>query len=233
VIGLAPGQPHRRILVVDDRSENRLLMVRLLSKLGLEVREASNGQEAVQLWREWLPDLTWMDIRMPVLDGYEATKQIRAMEQGKTSIIIALTAQASQSDRTLALAAGCNDYISKPFREQTLFLKMAEYLGLEFLYQKQETVLLAEGKAFSNNSALNRQPETRSPKSDFDPQLLASLPQAWLMKLEDAAICGNDMAIAELVDELSPEFAQLGTRLTELANQYQFEQIVNLIQSRE
>jgi PAS domain S-box-containing protein len=233
VIGLAPGQPHHRILVVDDRSENRLLMVRLLSKLGLEVREASNGQEAVQLWREWLPDLTWMDIRMPVLDGYEATKQIRAMEQGKTSIIIALTAQASQSDRTLALAAGCNDYISKPFREQTLFLKMAEYLGLEFLYQKQETVLLAEGKAFSNNSALNRQPETRSPKSDFDPQLLASLPQAWLMKLEDAAICGNDMAIAELVDELSPEFAQLGTRLTELANQYQFEQIVNLIQSRE
>ncbi|MEA5519892.1 PAS domain S-box protein [Limnoraphis robusta] len=233
VIGLVPGQPHHRILVVDDRSENRLLMVRLLSKLGLEVREASNGQEAVQLWKEWLPDLTWMDIRMPVLDGYEATKQIRAMEQGKTSIIIALTAQASQSDRTLALAAGCNDYISKPFREQTLFLKMAEYLGLEFLYQEQETALLAEGKAFSNNSALNRQPETRSPKSDFYPQLLASLPQAWLMKLEDAAICGNDMAIAELVDELSPEFAQLGTRLTELANQYQFEQIVNLIQSRE
>jgi PAS domain S-box-containing protein len=234
VIGLAPGQPHRRILVVDDRSENRLLMVRLLSNLGLEVREASNGQEAVQLWREWLPDLTWMDIRMPILNGYEATKQIRAMEQGKTSIIIALTAQASQSDRTLALAAGCNDYISKPFREQTLFLKMAEYLGLEYIYQEQETVFPAFGKAFSNDdSALNRQPQTRSPKSDFDPQLLASLPQAWLMKLEDAAICGNDMAIAELVDELSPEFAQLGTRLTELANQYQFEQIVNLIQSRE
>lgn len=229
VIGLAPGQPHRRILVVDDRSENRLLMVRLLSNLGLEVREASNGQEAVQLWKEWLPDLTWMDIRMPILNGYEATKQIRAMEQGKTSIIIALTAQASQSDRTLALAAGCNDYISKPFREQTLFLKMAEYLGLEYIYQQQETVFSAFGKAFSNNSALNRQPETRSPKSDFDPQLLASLPEAWLMKLEDAAICGNDMAIAELVDELSPEFAQLGTRLTELANQYQFEQILHLL----
>jgi hypothetical protein len=110
---------------------------------------------------------------------------------------------------------------------------MAEYLGLEYIYQQQETVFSAFGKAFSNNSALNRQPQTRSPKSDFDPQLLASLPQAWLMKLEDAAICGNDMAIAELVDELSPEFAQLGTRLTELANQYQFEQIVNLIQSRE
>ncbi|WRH65568.1 MAG: ATP-binding protein [Planktothrix sp. GU0601_MAG3] len=134
ILGLAPGNAHHRILVVDDREENRLLLVKLLTQLGLEVREASNGLEAVQLWREWQPDLTWMDIRMPVLDGYEATKQIRALEQGKDSIIIALTAQASQSDRSLALAAGCNDYMSKPFQEQLLFQKMAQYLGLEYRY---------------------------------------------------------------------------------------------------
>ncbi|PSB60797.1 histidine kinase, partial [filamentous cyanobacterium CCP1] len=113
IIGLAPGQPHRRILVVDDQRENRMLMVRLLTHLGLEVQEATDGREAIALWQQWKPDLTWMDIRMPGLDGYEATKQIRAMEQEQASIIIALTAQASQSDRALALAAGCNDYISK------------------------------------------------------------------------------------------------------------------------
>jgi CheY-like chemotaxis protein len=144
VIGLAPSQRHPRILVVDDQAENRLLMVRLLTQLGLEVKEATNGQEAVQSWQEWQPDLTWMDIRMPVLDGYEATKQIRAMEGGHKSIIVALTAQASQSDRALAIAAGCNDYISKPFREQTLFLKMAEYLGLEYVsksVRKNKTML--------------------------------------------------------------------------------------------
>ncbi|MEB3277630.1 MAG: PAS domain S-box protein [Lyngbya sp.] len=225
VIALAPGQPHRRILVVDDRRENRLLIVRLLTQLGLEVREASNGQEAVQLWKEWLPDLTWMDIRMPILDGYEATKQIRAMERGQTSIIIALTAQASQSDRTLALAAGCNDYISKPFREQTLFLKMAEYLGLQYIYQEQENAGSGVGKESLTDDFLN-------PKPDFNPTLLATLPESWLAKLEDAAICGNDLAIAELVEELSPEFAQLGTHLRELANQYQFEQILNLIPGR-
>jgi Signal transduction histidine kinase len=225
VIGLVPGQSHR-ILVVDDRPENRLLMVRLLAQLGLEVREASNGLEAVKLWREWLPDLTWMDIRMPLLDGYEATKQIRAMEQGQTSIIIALTAQASQSDRTLALAAGCNDYISKPFREQTLFLKMAQYLGLEYVYQEQGTENGEQGTdRFPSDPASVTSPGSHS----LDPTLLATLPEALLAQLEDAAVCGNDGAIAELGAQFPPELAGLGTRLTELANQYQFEQIIRLI----
>jgi PAS domain S-box-containing protein len=225
VIGLVPGQSHR-ILVVDDRPENRLLMVRLLAQLGLEVREASNGLEAVKLWREWLPDLTWMDIRMPLLDGYEATKQIRAMEQGQTSIIIALTAQASQSDRTLALAAGCNDYISKPFREQTLFLKMAQYLGLEYVYQEQGT---ENGEQETDRFPSDPSSVTPPGSHSLDPTLLATLPEALLAQLEDAAVCGNDGEIAELAAQFSPELAGLGTRLTELANQYQFEQIIRLI----
>lgn len=226
VIGLAAGQPHHRILVVDDRAENRLLMVRLLAQLGLEVREASNGLEAVKLWQEWLPDLTWMDIRMPLLDGYEATKQIRAMESGQTSIIIALTAQASQSDRSLALAAGCNDYISKPFREQTLFLKMAQYLGLEYVYQEQGTENGEQGtEHFPSYLSSITSPGSHS----LDPKLLATLPEALLAELEDAAVCGNDGEIAELAAQFPPELAGLGTRLTELANQYQFEQILKLI----
>jgi PAS domain S-box-containing protein len=227
VIGLAPGQRHHRILVVDDRAENRLLMVKLLTQLGLEVKEATNGQEAVQVWQEWQPDLTWMDIRMPVLDGYEATKQIRAREDGQNSIIIALTAQASQSDRALAFAAGCNDYISKPFREQTLFLKMAQYLGLEYVYQSEET----ENEERGTNPLSSYLCSVTSGVSDsLDPTLRATLPEVWLLQLEDAALCGNDLAIVELVAQLSSELAQFGTHLTELANQYQFEKILNLIQ---
>jgi PAS domain S-box-containing protein len=227
VIGLAPGQPHHRILVVDDRAENRLLMVRLLTQLGLEVKEATNGQEAVQIWQEWQPDLTWMDIRMPVLDGYEATKQIRAMEDGQNSIIIALTAQASQSDRARAFAAGCNDYISKPFREQTVFLKMTQYLGLEYVYQSDET---ENGERGTNPLSSYLCCVTSGVSDALDPTLRATLPEAWLVQLEDAALCGNDLAIVELVAQLSSEFAQFGTHLTELANQYQFEKILNLIQ---
>ncbi|MEG4591465.1 PAS domain S-box protein [Microcoleus sp. F6_B6] len=228
VIGLAPNQPARRILVVDDRAENRLLMVRLLTQLGLEVKEATNGRQAVQIWQQWQPDLTWMDIRMPVLDGYEATKQIRAMEDGQNSIIIALTAQASQSDRALALAAGCNDYISKPFREQTLFLKMAEYLGLEYVYQEEET---ENGERGTNCFPSYLCAVASGVPDSLDPTLLATLPQEWVIELEDAALCGDDFAIVELVAELSSDLAQLGIYLTELANQYQFEKILNLIQS--
>ncbi|MEG4275741.1 MULTISPECIES: PAS domain S-box protein [unclassified Microcoleus] len=227
VIGLAPSQGDHRILVVDDRAENRLLMVRLLTQLGLEVKEATNGQEAVQIWQQWQPHLTWMDIRMPVLDGYEATKQIRAMEDGRNSIIIALTAQASQSDRALALAAGCNDYISKPFREQTLFLKMAEYLGLEYVYEEEET---EKGERGTDCFPSNLCSVASSVSDSFDPMLLATLPKEWVVELEDAALCGDDFAIVELVAQLSSDLGQLGIYLTELANQYQFEKIINLIQ---
>ncbi len=222
VIGLACDHTHHRILVVDDRAENRLLIVRLVTQIGLEVREAGNGQEAVQLCKEWLPDLIWMDIRMPVLDGYEATKQIRAMEQGQNSVIIALTAQASNSDRTLALAAGCNDYISKPFHEQTLFQKMAEYLGLEYVYQESEKGVSLVGESLESDS---------NSKLDLNPGVLGRLSDIHLAHLEDAAICGNDLAITEFVDQFLDELAPLGTHLKELASQYQFEQILNLIHS--
>ncbi|MEP6489362.1 PAS domain S-box protein [Microcoleus vaginatus GB2-A3] len=227
VIGLAPSQLDHRILVVDDQAENRLLMVRLLTQLGLEVKEATNGQQAVQIWQQWQPDLTWMDIRMPVLDGYEATKQIRAMEDGHNSIIIALTAQASQSDRALALAAGCNDYISKPFREQTLFLKMAEYLSLEYVYEEEETKKGERGTDCFPSYLCSVSPGV---SDSLDPTLLATLPKVWVVQLEDAALCGDDVAIVELVAQLSSDLAQFGTHLTELANQYQFEKIINLIQ---
>jgi len=219
VTGLVPGQPQWRILVVDDQAENRLLLVRLLSQLGLKVQQASNGAEAVQCWQAWRPHLIWMDIRMPYLDGYEATRQIRALEPEPVSIIIALTAQASRSDRTQALAAGCNDYISKPFREETLFLKMHEYLGLEYLYAEPE---VAPAVAPLPNPNPN-------PSLPPRPALAAALPQDWLYALEDAAVCGNDQAIATLTTQLPPSLADLAAALIDLATHYHFEQILHWV----
>ena len=72
ILGLAEGQPRYRLLIVEDQPENRLLLRRLLDPLGFELREAANGQEAVALFEQWHPDLIWMDIRMPVMDGLEA-----------------------------------------------------------------------------------------------------------------------------------------------------------------
>jgi PAS domain S-box-containing protein len=137
---LAPGQESYRVLIVDDQPENRLLLVSLLTSLGLEVREATNGQEAVNMWQQWQPQLILMDIRMPVMDGYEATKQIRDTPEGQATIIIALTAYSSAGDGlrpaggepTLALNVGFNDVVTKPFREEVLYTKMANYLGLRY-----------------------------------------------------------------------------------------------------
>ncbi|MBD0303415.1 MAG: response regulator, partial [Tolypothrix sp. T3-bin4] len=136
VIGLALDQPEYRILVVDDRADNRLVLVRLLSSIGLLVREAENGQEAVAVWEDWQPQLIWMDMRMPVMDGYEATKQIKAHPLGKTTVIIALTASAFENERKSILAAGCDDFLPKPFEANILFAKMGEFLGIRYVYEE-------------------------------------------------------------------------------------------------
>jgi two-component system sensor histidine kinase/response regulator len=221
VLGIAPSHRHRRILVVDDQADNRQLLVTLLQQVGLDVREASNGEEAVRLWQEWHPDLIWMDIRMPGLDGYEATRQIRAMETENPSIIIALTAQASRRDRTLALAAGCNDYLSKPFQATTLFLKMAEHLGLEYIYAQPD-----------NSTAPLTAPASRA-KTDapcaFQPPDLSSLPADWLNELEDAAMCGDDQTIFSLTAQLPADLSTWGNCLNHLAQQFQFEQSLQML----
>jgi PAS domain S-box-containing protein len=135
-IALAPNQPTYRILVVDDRGESRQLLLHLLSRLGIEVREAENGQEAVALWDSWQPHLILMDMRMPVMDGYEATKQIKSHLKGQATVIIALTASAFEEDRTMILSAGCDDFVRKPFQEEVLLEKIATHLGVRYVYEE-------------------------------------------------------------------------------------------------
>jgi PAS domain S-box-containing protein len=146
VSGLAPDQPCYRILVVEDDRMSRLLMVRLLKSVGFQTREAVNGQEAVEVWQSWRPDFIWMDMQMPLMDGYEATRHIRRMEEEDrvgqkfvsepypSPIIVVLTANAFEENRAVMLSAGCNDFVSKPFRREIIFGKLAQYLGVVYLY---------------------------------------------------------------------------------------------------
>ena len=218
VIGLAPGQPTYRILVVEDQITNRLLLVKLLSLLGFEVQEAGNGQEAIDIWEHWQPHLIWMDMRMPIMNGYEATKKIRASSKGQTTIIIALTASVFEDDRQTILATGCNDFVRKPFREQELLYKMSKYLGVQYCYQAE-----APQQSTKQNSQ-------QASNSDIVLQL-SSMPTEWLEQLHNAASQGSDLLIDQLIKQIPLENLALADTLTSLVENFQFEQVMKLAQT--
>jgi len=137
IIALADGQPLYRLLIAEDQPENRLLLHKLLEPLGFELREATNGQEAVDICESWKPHLVWMDIRMPVMSGLDATRHIRATEYGKSIKIIALTAHALEEERLEILNAGCDDFIRKPYRDSEIYEALQRYLGAEFVYDEK------------------------------------------------------------------------------------------------
>jgi len=136
VAGLAPGQKEYRMIVAEDRDSNRDLLIKILEPLGFSVRGVKNGAECISLWETWEPDLIWMDIRMPVMDGAEATRRIKALPKGRDTVIIALTASAFDSDRREILAGGCDDFVRKPFVEGEILAKLEQHLGVRFLYEE-------------------------------------------------------------------------------------------------
>lgn len=216
VIGLVPGQPSYRILAVDDRVESRLLLVKLLSSLGFEVREAENGQAAINIWQQWQPHLIFMDMRMPVMDGYEATQYIKTHLQGQATVIIALTASAFAEHRASVLSIGCDDFISKPFREDLLLSKIGEHLGVR--YQYQETT-----------SATSPPPETPAPLT-LQAQL-QQMPPPWRENLRQAAIQGRETQMLELLTQLPATEVTLLETLTYWVENFEYDKIIEITET--
>jgi len=118
------------ILVVEDQADNRRILRDLLVNAGYELIEAESGEEAITAVAAWHPDLILMDIQLPVIDGYEATRQIRSNPELKSVPIIAVTSYALAGDEAKALAAGCTAYVTKPFSPRALLAKVQEHLAL-------------------------------------------------------------------------------------------------------
>jgi PAS domain S-box-containing protein len=146
-ITVLPGQPQRRVLVVDDVCANRRVLKKLLGPLDWPVQEAADGRQAVEVWQQWCPDLIWMDLRMPVLDGYGAIRQIRQLEadaagkgqqarsgSGRRSCIIVLTAGSMENERAYSFSAGADDFVLKPLRQRQLFELLSKHLHLSYTY---------------------------------------------------------------------------------------------------
>lgn len=132
---LAPDQPALKQLVVDDSADNRELLTQLLESAGFTTLAAADGQEALEAWKSWKPQVVWMDMRMPVMDGFEATRRIRALEAelgSPPTAILAITASVLEQDKAAVLEAGCDAVLGKPFREQDLFDLLARHTGLRF-----------------------------------------------------------------------------------------------------
>ena len=120
-----------RILLVEDNEMNRDMLSRRLERRGYEVVIAVDGQQGVDLAQSSAPDLILMDMSLPVIDGWEATRQLKSMDRMKTVPIIALTAHAMSGDREKALDAGCDDYDTKPIELPRLLGKIEALLGIK------------------------------------------------------------------------------------------------------
>jgi CheY-like chemotaxis protein len=135
---ISPQQLQHRILVVDDRWECRKLLTQILEPLGLDIREAKNGQEAIKVWQDWNPHLIWMDMVMPVMDGYTAAQYIKTHLQGRDTFIIALTASTLEADTDTILNVGCDAVLHKPFRESEILQTLGQHLGIHLTVQGQK-----------------------------------------------------------------------------------------------
>ena len=136
--GLSANQPPIRVLIAEDDADSRQLISCLVENAGFQVQSVTNGQEAIATFKTWKPHFIWMDIRMPVVDGYQATQRIRALAGGDKVKIVALTASVFKEDRRNILAAGCDEIVSKPLDEQRLLQVMGQLLYLDYCYQTEQ-----------------------------------------------------------------------------------------------
>ncbi|MGB7439886.1 MAG: AAA family ATPase, partial [Coleofasciculaceae cyanobacterium] len=204
VIALEPNQPSYRILVVDDKWDNRQLLIKIVKPLGFELCEACNGQKAVEISQHWKPHLIFMDMRMPVLNGYEASQQIKSTIKGQATAIIAVTAHSFEEDRSMVLDAGCDDFIRKPFQETDIFEVMQKQLGLRYIYE--ETV-----------------GETDSSKMEplvLKSEDLVTLPDDWLACLHQATLEGDLEKMLVLIAQIQEDNQSIAQPLIDLARSF-------------
>ncbi len=252
------GQGNHRILIAEDNTANRLLLNRLLSNLGFEVQEAENGQTAIALWKKWQPHLIFMDLHMPIVDGYEATQKIRELEQRPntryppTSLlsrpptkIVALTASVFTEQRQESLTAGCDDFISKPFRLEEVLDVLSRHLNVQYLEEAIDHEAIdheATDDEATDDEAIeagsSRYPQgvvshltLPEPHYRLEAIALTIMPVAWIAQLRFAAAQGSDFECFKLIAQIPLEHTSLIKALNNRVEKYQFDQLMTLTES--
>jgi CheY-like chemotaxis protein len=215
VMGIHAGAPAPKILIVDDRLENRDWLMKLLTAIGFSVRSANDGEAAIRHWREWKPRLILMDVHMPVMNGIEATQKIKADPRGKETVIVTLTASALDEDRRAAAAGGSDGFLSKPVREDELLEKVGALLNITYDYEE--------------TNAWESQHETGS--AALSAERLRQLPLELMEEILNATRSGDKKLLDELIDKVREAGdAAPAHALQELADKYEYEAITRLLE---
>jgi signal transduction histidine kinase/DNA-binding response OmpR family regulator len=209
---LAPGQPHYRILIVEDQAANWQLLSRLLEHAGFQVRVAENGEQALESFQSWRPQFIWMDWRMPVMDGLEATRRIRMLEGGRDVKIVTLSASVLEEERAEVLAAGADDFVPKPIQFNAIYDCMARHLGVRFVPDEPT-------------------PEALESSSELDREALAALPSALRTELTEAVVSLDAARIAAAIRQVLALNQPLGDALEHYASELRYTMILRALHS--
>ncbi len=210
VLGILGSGPPWRTLLVDDDADNRSWLSQLLAAVGFEVREASDGAEALAAVEAWAPQVVLVDLNMPVMDGYDAMRAIRALPSRERVVLVAVTASAFDDARDAIFAAGADGWLRKPCREADLLEEIRRHTGIEYRYAD-------DGPSSSLPAA---------PRSTLSPRALALELRGELVR---AALIADYDQVRELIGRIPPEHAHLAEELDALVERFAYEQIVELL----
>jgi CheY-like chemotaxis protein len=213
VVGLAPGQPQYRVLIVEDQRDNQLLLSRLMENVGMQVKIAENGAKGIQLFQTWKPHFIWMDRRMPVMDGLEATQHIRELPDGKSVKIVAVTASAFEEQRSEMLEGGMDDYVRKPYRLDEIYDTIAKHLGVKYLYKEPPDI-----------------PKLVAPLTS---EALKILPEKLRSDFAEALTSLDSNRIDTLVQQVAPYDEALHKTLSHLVVNFDYHTILQCLQNIE
>ncbi|MBI5791862.1 MAG: response regulator [Rhodocyclales bacterium] len=210
IVGLAPGQPEYRVLIVEDQLENQILLRRLLEDAGFTVQLAENGATGVEVFRSFRPHFIWMDRRMPVMDGLEATRRIRALDGGTEVKIVAVSASVFGEQRAETLAQGMDDFVRKPYLPAEIFECMERHLGVRYTYDA---------------------PESAAENTPLSSAALARLSKAQRKELADALVNGDTAHIDDVVQRVAQQDAALAKELTKHLDHFDYAPVLRALEA--
>lgn len=213
VLGRLPGGKKHTILIAEDVEINRLLLCELLSHWEFDVRLAVNGREAVEAWQDFDPDLIFMDMRMPEMDGYEAIETIRSHSERRQPAIIALTASTFEEQKLIILGKGADSFLSKPYREREIAEQLEKFLGVRFIYDAAYESIYDTGSESDNTIDL----------SDMD--------RNWLTEMSAAVSDADAIEINRLAEIIKTDHPVIASIIQTCADNFDYEPVRKAVEA--